>query len=592
MGSSELNETVVGFARAVQEERRRSESDGGLGLAEAWRRTWAALKRRLFGIPPPVETTHKGDPVPFAIRANFSHWAFRACPGVRRALFDALPLTYRLRFAEVVTTAALLRKYGFWNLRKLEAVVKKTRGEGAVGLDFRPLYAALDAGEGFPTVDALLRHTCGPGATLWDRAISLLRRGHGSVAIEAAAARLGALVARPARDVIFADFPASADPLVRELVGANMRCNYGGQGLGDLHGYVGVVSVAGGIASKCFGISGGNVGVVRGVLDMAVGGSAGGRSCVRLRMNTAVTSVRLDPASRKYVVRTRNLSDPAMGACGAEAEALYDIVIFAAPLQATADRLASSRANRTNGVDLFDAATIPQFRDFCDRGAGNFPTKRRCVATLIEGRMRQAYWRRLADDRPGSKEEGSLPLCSVITQESTIPGGADPVEVDIYSCSLLLPTHLKTKADARAWQKYVLEDDPHAAVYKVFSKDILDREQIERMFEVGPGAHAVQTFDWLAYPTYATARTAAGDLSNFFFPFLVQENGPPVAGAETAQSRSFGSMLLYANAIENAASALEMSAIGGKNVANLAIDFVKRRRISVEPGSAEIKKLN
>lgn len=603
---SEMNEIFLGFARTVQEKRRRSE--GNDGLVEALGRTWAGLKLRLFGIKRKIDTANRGDPVPFAIRANFSHWAFRACVGVRRTYFGfAVPLAYRLRLADAATTAALLWKYGFWNLRKLEAVVKKTRGEGAIGLDFRPLYDALDAGEGLATVDALLHRTCGPGETPWSRLVSLLRPTRGPSAVApAAVARLGALLAGSARDVLFDDFPSSADPLVRELVGANMRCNYGGQGLGDLHGYVGMVSVAGGIVSQCFGIAGGNEGVIRGVLDMAVDRSARSESCVRLRTNTAVTSIRVDQATKKYAVGTQNTSDAAPGARKTEPEALealYDIVVFAAPLQATADSLASSRANWTNVADLFDPATIPQFRDFRDRSAGSLPAYRRCVATLVQGRMRQEYWRRLSDGSAGEVVwEGLLPLCSVITEEPASPDGADPEEVDIYSCSLLLPTHLETRADTRAWQQYVLEGDrggddagaSHAAVWKVFSPEVLDRPQLERMFEVGPGPRAVQTFDWLAYPTYRPARGAMGDASDFFLPFLVQENpGPlPGAGPETVQDRSMGSMLLYVNAIENSASALEMSAIGGKNVANLVVDFVKRKGIAIDAESAERKTKN
>ena len=284
----------------------------------------------------------------------------------------------------------------------------RTRGEGAIGLDFCPLYDALDAGEGFTTVDALLRRTCGPGeAPWWIRlasrlASSLLRRpARGPPAVDAAA-RLAGLVARSARCAIFGGFPPGADPLVRELVGANMRCNYGGQGLGDLHGYVGMVLVAGGIASDCFGIAGGNEGVIRGILGMATGGSAGRESCVRLRTNVVVTSVRLDRATRKYAVGTeRTTPDPTSDPRSAEPEAPYDIVVFVAPLQATADPLASSRANRTSAADLFDPGTIPQFRDLLDRGAGHLPAYRRCVATLVQGRMRQGYWRRLADDRAG-----------------------------------------------------------------------------------------------------------------------------------------------------------------------------------------------
>ena len=70
--------------------------------------------------------------------------------------------------------------------------------------------------------------------------------------------------------------------------------------------------------------------------------------------------------------------------------------------------------------------------------------------------------------------------------------------------------------------------------------------------------------------------------------FLVQEN----PGSGTDRDCSVGSMLLYVNVIKNLALALEMSAIGGKNAANLAVHFVKRRGITIERESAGRKKLN
>ena len=96
------------------------------------------------------------------------------------------------------------------------------------------------------------------------------------------------------------------------------------------------------------------------------------------------------------------------------------------------------------------------------------------------------------------------------------------------------------------------------------------------------------------YPTYETARGTTGDLSNFFLPILDQENLEPLPGVcpDTSWKPSMGSMLLYVYATEHYASALEMNAIGGKNVANLAVDFVKRRGIALEVDSAEEKRLN
>jgi len=370
--------------------------------------------------------------------------------------------------------------------------------------------------------------------------------------------------------------------------------------------------------------------VIQGIMERAVYGNndqdviknkgKNFRSCVKLQRNTAVTFIRVDQATKKYAVKTETSSksnsentDPSQINHTSNQETLYDIVIFAAPLQARPDPLLEQRSNKTAAVELFDPTTIPQFQQFLSQQrGGKLPPLRRCVATLVQGKLKQDYWKRLArastkvereserETSPKEQKEGlfdgerELPVCAVITQDSETSG--DPVsgdEVNIYSCSLLLPTHLESKKDARAWQKHVLEQDPYAAVWKIFSPEVLDQEQIDRIFDFESGVEPstpavpiVQTFDWLAYPTYDIAGT--DDFSAFFLPFRIQENRHP--SSDLLQNSPTSSMLLYVNAIENSASALEMSAIGGKNVANLAVDFVRRREIIRETESGERKK--
>ena len=56
---------------------------------------------------------------------------------------------------------------------------------------------------------------------------------------------------------------------MNELVSTGMRCNYGGQGCEDMHAFCGLVSVAGGLASRCFAIKGGNEQLPQGMLSLA-----------------------------------------------------------------------------------------------------------------------------------------------------------------------------------------------------------------------------------------------------------------------------------------------------------------------------------
>ena len=84
-------------------------------------------------------------------------------------------------------------------------------------------------------------------------------------------------------------------------------------------------------------------------------------------------------------------------------------------------------------------------------------------------------------------------------------------------------------------------------VYKVFSREALTQEQLEFLFTHVEG-HA-KRIEWLAYPHYTPPEK--------FTPFKL-DNG-----------------VFYVNAIERAASAMEMGAIGGRNAALLATQYLK-----------------
>ena len=77
-------------------------------------------------------------------------------------------------------------------------------------------------------------------------------------------------------------------------------------------------------------------------------------------------------------------------------------------------------------------------------------------------------------------------------------------------------------------------------IYKIFSKVPLTDDQISKLFST---VRDVKVVDWYAYPKY--------DVSLPLPPFELDKG------------------LYHLNAIEQAASAIEMSCIGGRNVANL-----------------------
>ncbi|XP_071743165.1 prenylcysteine oxidase 1 isoform X1 [Lepeophtheirus salmonis] len=86
------------------------------------------------------------------------------------------------------------------------------------------------------------------------------------------------------------------------------------------------------------------------------------------------------------------------------------------------------------------------------------------------------------------------------------------------------------------------------SVWKIFSQRILSEDELHEIFSV---IHSKEVIPWLAYPSYKHSFID----QSFVFPNYER--------------------LYYLNTIEWAASAMEMSAIGGKNVANMIYNQFK-----------------
>ena len=90
-------------------------------------------------------------------------------------------------------------------------------------------------------------------------------------------------------------------------------------------------------------------------------------------------------------------------------------------------------------------------------------------------------------------------------------------------------------------QYNVMGEDVKPNIYKVFSRTPLDDSTLKKLFQLHPKHH--KSITWLAYPHYSPPEN--------FSPFVLDDG------------------VFYVNAIERAASAMEMSAIGGRNAALL-----------------------
>ena len=102
-------------------------------------------------------------------------------------------------------------------------------------------------------------------------------------------------------------------------------------------------------------------------------------------------------------------------------------------------------------------------------------------------------------------------------------------------------------SQVKQYQKPICEDPMR--VWKVFSPLPLTDEQIDQMFTTVEDRAVV---DWLAYPVYNPPEDCP--------PFILDDG------------------MFYINGIEKAASAMEMSAIGAKNVALLAKDYLLKNQ--------------
>jgi len=428
-------------------------------------------------------------------------WAYLGARGgcVPKTLFGCcwLPIRWVAWVADILDAISLLSKYGFRNLWKLKRIVKQKPR-----LDMGELYKALDNQECFSNPRDLARKLVPADCDYTEH-----------------------LLSHTAREALF---PAGKydGAVLEDVVMPNMRCNYGGQGLDQLHGLVGLVSIIGGIGSSCFSVIGGNEKVIEGALKKA--------SVDNHLVTTRCQKIVKTDAGKYDIVTDRygTLSD-------------FDAVILC---------VAQERNRRQTQLEFFPASISAKL-------SSDMPKYQRCVTTFVQGVLNEAYFAGKAGDMAlGEKNPmktsfygKELPLLQVVTQKDNLP---------FYSVAAQWPTHLKNEKDSEAWLKKKLKETDGQLVYKLFSPALLKDEELDQIFSVrAPNKKVVE--DWYAYPTYAVPQT--------FVPFVLEESG--------------SSGLYYASPIEMVAGAMEMAAIGGKNAANLAFNFCKKNLQTAQAAS-------
>lgn len=398
------------------------------------------------------------------------------------------------RLASLRSAWRFLQRYGFFGLKRLKDLMKHKFTP-----DFSKLYKALEEGDSFQNLDALL-------SVLGPRCRKLTQE----TATE--------WLTKPSPDG-----PNVPHDVVRELATAGMRCNYGGQSCDDLHGFVGAVSCAGGMSSRCLAVAGGNQQVPKKLVEVArpesllLGWTA--RAVERSKTGT------IDGRWNLLVEKTGEAeacaeamkgagSPPQRDARFLEERGPFDIVALAHPLARSCLRMEDALAEKARHSLEFQ----------------------RCVAHFVWGVLRSSHFTSL-----GSADKAP-PMAVLTVAGSTAP---------FYSIGLNLPVDI-TEKDAHKQLQAALSSE--LAVFKVFAPEVLSRSQLEDIFERIEGE--VKVLDWYAYPKYSLLQNLA--------PLALDDEEEP--------------SLLYLNAIEEVASAMEMSAIAARNAANLVVRFVDRRR--------------
>ncbi|CAE7681273.1 Fructose-bisphosphate aldolase 1, chloroplastic [Symbiodinium microadriaticum] len=494
-------------------------------------------------------------------------------------------------------------------------------------------------------------------------------------------------------------------PIVQELAEPGMRANYGGQGCNALHAFVGLVSIIGGISSKCFAVLGGNYQVAE--------------------RSVEASEPRVLRASARLIRKDRHVDTSALY------EPAFEVGYYALPEPGcnagpSGWPLASTRGQKepeTEGlrVEAFHIVVVAhplEHSNLCFEGccetmqARPTPQFRRCTAHFLRGTLNLRYFAEAtfrqatptelraaagayeADPQasmplfenaiiPGIKVDTGLVvlvggfqgLCqfcvqleAVLLKSSVITPGAqcgqsgDPATVasqTLESLNLVVPpavpgimflsggqseieatlnlnamnqrtnpwnisfsyacalqnTTLKTypvaaqaklliramaKAQLGEYDPATADEDATAAdgmyvkapaqilttadattpfysiglqlpvdtaspaqivasaekgepqVYKVFAPQPLPEEELDKWFNRCRSS-PLHVVDWYAYPQYT--------IPQGFRPFVLDQDG-----------------VFYINAIEQVASAMEMSLIGARNVTNLVADWVAQRR--------------
>ena len=152
----------------------------------------------------------------------------------------------------------------------------------------------------------------------------------------------------------------------------------------------------------------------------------------------------------------------------------------------------------------------------------------RTVATFVQGKIKEEFFGREANTR-------DFP-------QIILTSGSEGAPFRFNSVAVQIPSDIPQE-EVVEYCKPICEDPER--VWKIFSPLPLTEEQLQLMFT---DIQTTQVHDWQAYPHYSPPEQIP--------PFVLDDG------------------VYYINAVEKAASAMEMSVIGAKNAALLTKDYI------------------
>uniref|UniRef100_A0A8C8RPV2 Prenylcysteine oxidase 1 n=1 Tax=Pelusios castaneus TaxID=367368 RepID=A0A8C8RPV2_9SAUR len=269
---------------------------------------------------------------------------------------------------------------------------------------------------------------------------------------------------------------------INEVVTPAMRINYGQSA--NINGFVGAVSLAG-VGSGLWSVKGGNKLICTGLLYASKAQLISGTV---LSVEEKMRSKRTGGTIKLYEVSYNSTSGPAT--------TMYDIVFIATPLN-----------HQDSSITFWNLnPSIPEFSNHYHQ----------IVATFVHGRINASFF--------GYKDPSHFYLSGIFTTENP--------KLFINSIGVVSPVQNKQEE---------LKQPMRSAIWKVFSKEPLTKDQISLLFS---SYDSVKEKKWLAYPHYSVPKKCP--------PLILHDR------------------IYYLNSIEWAASAMEMSAIAAKNAALLS----------------------